>query len=151
MLNCVHLIGNLTRAPEVFDVGNDIKLVMRIAMNEKYLDRNGQQAEHVEYIDVVVWGKRAEGLEKCQLEKGQMVYVEGSLRTNSWDKDGNKFQRTEIRARDVKLLKRPNGQQQPQRSQQPQQPQQPQQQRRQRPQRSGAGSAPAAGRQSDWD
>ena len=58
----------------------------------------------------MVWGKRAEGLHKV-LAKGSNIFVEGSLRTSSYDdKEGNKKYRTEITAQRVILCGRPNGQ-----------------------------------------
>jgi len=77
---------------------------MRLATNESYLERaTNTRKELVEWHSVVIWGKRAEALSKL-LVKGERLYIEGALRTNSWDdQDGKKRYRTQIVARQVIL------------------------------------------------
>lgn len=104
-LNKCMLIGNLGADPELrYTQGGDAVLNMRLAVNERWRDKSGEQKERAEWCTVVMWGKRAEALAN-HLAKGQSVYVEGSLSTRQWeDKDGNKRWTTEIRARDLLFL-----------------------------------------------
>ena len=102
-LNQVTLIGNLGMEPELkFTQGGDAVLRMRLATTKKWLDKTGKRQEHTEWHTVIVWGKRAEGLNKV-LSKGSGIYVVGELNTRSWDdKDGGgKRYATEIRAHTI--------------------------------------------------
>ena len=84
----------------------------RIACGERYRDANGEWQEHTEWVNCVLFGKRAEGLSPY-LMKGTRVYVEGSMRTRSYtsQKDGQKRWVTEIRVADLVLLSTPEGRQ----------------------------------------
>ena len=109
-LNRVLLLGNLGADPE-FRVtsGGQQVLKMRLATSESYLDRNRVRQERTEWHNVVIWGKRAEALSKF-LSKGARLFVEGGLRTSSYeDRDGNKRYRTEIVANNVILAGRGEG------------------------------------------
>jgi single-strand DNA-binding protein len=66
-----------------------------IATNRVYNDRDGKRQEAVDYHNITVFGKQAENCAKY-LFKGNSAFVEGALRTNSWEKDGVKHYRTEI-------------------------------------------------------
>ena len=103
-LNRVLLLGNLGADPELrMTNGGQAVLKMRLATSETYLDRNRQRQERTEWHNVVVWGKRAEALGKF-LTKGSRLFVEGGLRTSSYDdKDGNKRYRTEVVATNIIL------------------------------------------------
>src|SRR6187455_1791019 len=103
-LNRVLLLGNLGADPELrMTNGGQAVLKMRLATSETYLDRNRQRQERTEWHNVVVWGKRAEALGKF-LTKGTRLFIEGGLRTTSYDdRDGNKRYRTEIVANNVIL------------------------------------------------
>ncbi len=104
-LNKCTLIGNLCAAPELrFTQGGQAVLNMRIATNESYLDKDKVRRERTDFHNVVVWGARAEGLSKV-LTTGFRVYVEGPLRTSSYDnKEGHKVYKTEIVVKEVILL-----------------------------------------------
>lgn len=83
--------------------GGQAVLKLRLATSETYLDRNKVRQERTEWHSVVVWGKRAEALAKF-LTKGSRIFVEGGIRTSSYDdKDGNKKYRTEIVANNIIL------------------------------------------------
>ena len=76
----------------------------RLATNESWTGKDGQKQDRTEWHRVVVWGRRAETCGKY-LSKGRQVYLEGRLRTRSWeDKEGNKRYTTEIVANDVQFL-----------------------------------------------
>lgn len=94
-LNRVMLIGNLGADPELKSGATSV-LRLRLATNEKWMGKDGERQERVEWHTVVFFGKRAEGLSK-HLSKGESVYVEGRLQTRSWeDNDGNKRYSTEV-------------------------------------------------------
>jgi single-strand DNA-binding protein len=103
-LNRVMLLGNLGADPELRSTnGGDSVLRLRLATSEKYLDRNKAWQERTEWHSVTVWGKRAEALHRI-LSKGSNLFVEGSLRTSSYDdKDGVKRYKTEIMAKEIIL------------------------------------------------
>ena len=109
-LNRVMLLGNLGADPEVrFTQGGQAVLNMRIATTESYLDRERVRKERTDWHNVVVWGKRGEALSKI-LGKGSSVFVEGSLRTSSYDdREGNKRYKTEVIAQNVLLTGRGRG------------------------------------------
>lgn len=110
--NLVVLIGNLGAEPEVrYTPAGKPVCELRLATNESWTDSNGQKQERTEWHRVVVWGKRAEACGKY-LNKGRQVYVEGKLRTRSWQDDkftdakGTALTRyaVEIVANDVQFL-----------------------------------------------
>lgn len=103
-LNKVMLIGNLGADPELkVTSGGQAILKLRIATAESYVDKQtNERKERTEWHSVTLWGKRAEGLARI-LKKGSRIFVEGSLRTSSYDKDGEKRYRTEINAINVIL------------------------------------------------
>jgi single-strand DNA-binding protein len=95
------ILGNLGADPELRVVaGGQAILRMRIATSETYLDRSNNRQERTEWHSVAVWGRRAEALAKF-LTKGARIFVEGSLRTSSYEKDGEKRYRTEVVAKNV--------------------------------------------------
>ena len=117
MINKVILIGNVGQDPEIRytgDVNNGTKVAtLRVATTERYRDRSGNLQEHTEWHSIVVWRNTADVVEKY-VKKGTQVYIEGRLRSRSWDdQNGNKRYVTEIVADTLQLLgRRPEGQQQ---------------------------------------
>jgi single-strand DNA-binding protein len=102
-LNRVMLLGNLGADPELrYTKGGQAVMQLRLATTERFKDQSGNWSDRTEWHSVVVWGKRAEGLSKF-LRKGSSIFVEGSLRTTSWEKDGQKHYKTEVNAREVLL------------------------------------------------
>lgn len=102
-LNRVMLLGNLGADPELrMTGGGQAVLNMRLATTESYLDKDRERQERTEWHNVVVWGKRAEGLGKI-VKKGDRIFVEGGLRTSSYEKDGDKRYKTEVVASNVIL------------------------------------------------
>jgi single-strand DNA-binding protein len=100
--NRVILLGNLGADPELkMTQGGTSVLKLRLATTERYQDKSGQWVDRTDWHSVVVWGKRAEGLHKF-LTKGMTVFVEGSLRTSSYeDREGQKRYKTEVLAKSV--------------------------------------------------
>jgi single-strand DNA-binding protein len=104
-LNRVVLVGNLCADPELkFSQGGQGVLKLRVACTESWYDKDAsERKERTEYVNVIVWGKRGEGLAKI-LEKGRCVWVEGRLQTRSWEaKEGGKRYATEVVATQVGL------------------------------------------------
>ena len=108
-LNKVMLLGNLGADPELkVTQGGQAVLKLRLATTETYLDRNNTRQERTEWHSVTLWGKRGEALAKF-LQKGERIFVEGSLRTSSYEKDGEKRYRTEVNATNIILAGRGKG------------------------------------------
>lgn len=110
MINKAILIGNVGQVPEIRytgDVNNGTKVAtFRLATTERYRDRNGNLQEHTEWHNIVVWRNTADVVEKY-VKKGTQVYVEGRIRTRSWDdQTGAKRYTTEIVADTLQLLGR---------------------------------------------
>ena len=81
-------LGNLTKNPETKDVGEYKVTTFGLAVND-IVYKNKEKQQLVTYIDVETWGKQAENCAKY-LQKGKRVLVEGKLRLNSWEKNGEK-------------------------------------------------------------
>ncbi|MDI9325307.1 MAG: single-stranded DNA-binding protein [Alphaproteobacteria bacterium] len=108
-INKVQVLGNLTRDPELKQLPSGIQVCnMAVATNRVYKDKNGQKQEEVEYHNVVLFGRTAE-VAGQYLKKGSSVYVEGRLRTNSWETDGIKKYKTEIVGEQMQLGPRKQG------------------------------------------
>ena len=104
-VNKVILIGNLGRDPEVRYTESKIPVAsFSIATTETYKDRNtGDRKDITEWHNIVLWRGLAEIAEKY-LRKGSQVYIEGKLRTRSWEKDGVTRYTTEIVADNMTML-----------------------------------------------
>ena len=91
------LIGNLGKDPDVQYLEGNIGVAkFSLATTETYKDRGGKLISQTEWHTVVLWRGLAELAQKY-LHKGSLVYIEGRLRTRSWeDKEGNKKFATEI-------------------------------------------------------
>ncbi|MET0344347.1 MAG: single-stranded DNA-binding protein [Polyangiales bacterium] len=105
-LNRAILVGNLGMDPELkFTQGGQAVLRIRLATTESYVNKSGERQERTEWHTVIVWGKRAEALNKI-LSKGRTIWVEGRIQTRSWEdaKDGSKRYATEINANNIGLV-----------------------------------------------
>jgi len=108
-LNKVILIGRLGQNPEIRYLPQTERAVARftLATNERFFNpRTNESDIRAEWHRIVVWGKLAEFCEKY-LTQGKQIYLEGKLRTRSWqDREGNKRYTTEIEARNIIFLGR---------------------------------------------
>jgi single-strand DNA-binding protein len=113
-INKVILIGNLGKDPEVRYLEGGIAVAnFPLATTEVHKNRSGDKVESTEWHNIVLWRGLAEVAEKL-LKKGMQVYVEGRLRTRTWeDKDGSKKRATEIVGENLTILgrKTPTGEQ----------------------------------------
>lgn len=83
--NKVLIIGNLTRDPELrYTPKGTAVAEIGLAVNERRNDENGQTIEEVTFIDVTLWGRTAENVEKY-LSKGSSCLVEGKLKLDQWE------------------------------------------------------------------
>ena len=104
-LNRALLIGNVGNEPEIRTIGENAKVAsFRLAVTERYKDRNGELKENTEWVNISAWNKSADIVERF-VKKGSLLYIEGKLATRKWtDKDGNERFTTEIRADGIQLL-----------------------------------------------
>ena len=103
------LIGNLGKDPDMqFLEGNIAVAKFSLATTESYKDRTGRQISQTEWHTIVLWRGLAELAQKY-LKRGSLVYIEGRLKTRSWeDKEGNKKFATEIIADNLIVLDKRN-------------------------------------------
>jgi single-strand DNA-binding protein len=120
--NHVFLIGRLTR-----DIGADERSFAYVGSNNtaranisiavnRSVKKNDQWTDEVSYFDVQIWGKTAENL-KQYLQKGKQIAIDGYLKQDRWQKDGQNFSRVYVVANTVQLLsgtKNDNAQNEPQ-------------------------------------
>ena len=104
-LNKVTLIGNLGKDPEVQTLENEVKVAkFSVATTENFKDDKGQSRSNTDWHSVVLWRSLADLAEKY-LHKGSLVYVEGKLKTRSYDdRDGQKRYVTEVIAEQLIML-----------------------------------------------
>lgn len=109
-VNKVVLIGNLGKDPEVQILEGNITVAkFPLATTETFKDKNGKLVSQTEWHTVVLWRGLAELAQKF-LHKSSLVYVEGRLRTRSWeDKDGSKKYATEIVGENLIMLDKKSG------------------------------------------
>ena len=104
-VNKVILVGHIGKDPEVRYLESNTPVCrMSLATSEVYKNKAGERVTTTEWHNVVLWRNLAEVAEKY-VKKGTQVYIEGRLRTRSWDdKDKNKRYTTEIVADVMQLL-----------------------------------------------
>ncbi|MBQ6072132.1 MAG: single-stranded DNA-binding protein [Bacteroidales bacterium] len=103
-VNKVILIGRLGKDPDMrtFETGSK-RASFTMATSEIYKDKNGNRIENTEWHNIVCWRNLAEKAEQY-LTKGKLIYLEGKLRTRSWDENGSKRYITEIEASTFTML-----------------------------------------------
>ena len=108
-VNRVILIGNLGKDPDVQYLEGNIGVAkFSLATTETYKDRTGKLVSQTEWHTVVLWRGLADLAQKY-LHKGSLVYIEGRLRTRSWeDKEGNKKFATEVVGDNLIMLDKRN-------------------------------------------
>ena len=95
-LNKVMLMGNLTRDVEVKYLQNQQAVAnIGLAINRRWRTPDGEQREETTFVDCEAWGKTAETLSKY-LSKGRPLYVEGRLKLDQWEKEGQKFSKMKV-------------------------------------------------------
>ncbi len=104
-INKVILVGNLGRDPETRYAQNGSAVTsFSVATSEAWRDKtSGEMQERTEWHNVVCFARLAE-IAGEYLRKGSKVYIEGQLRTSSWEQDGIKRYKTDIHAREMQML-----------------------------------------------
>jgi single-strand DNA-binding protein len=105
-VNKVILVGHLGKDPEVKYTPSGTPVAkFSLATNERYKDKDGNWQDRTEWHNITAWQRTAE-IAGEYLKKGSQVYIEGRLRTDSWDdkNTGEKKYRTEIVVNDLVLL-----------------------------------------------
>jgi single-strand DNA-binding protein len=108
-VNKVILIGNVGADPEVRYLDRGVAIAnFNLATTERgYVMQNGTQVPDVtEWHSIVLWRNLAEWAQQ-NLRKSMKVYVEGKLKTRSWEKDGQIRRKTEVIAENIQILYRP--------------------------------------------
>jgi single-strand DNA-binding protein len=105
VVNKVILIGRLGADPEIRYTPSGAEVAnFRIATSENWTNKNGEKEERTEWHRIVAWRNLAKICGEY-LSKGRLVYIEGKIRTRTWeDREGNKRSTTEIEAMDMKML-----------------------------------------------
>lgn len=94
--NKVLLIGNLTRDPEVRATPKGTTVCsFSLAMNRRYRTEGGEDRDETTFVDIESYGKQAELIGKY-LSKGRPLMVEGRLKLDSWEKNGEKRSRLKV-------------------------------------------------------
>lgn len=104
-LNKVLLVGHLGRDPDVRVTAQGAPICnLSLATSERFKDKTGESREVTEWHRVVLYRRLAE-VARDHLKKGDLVYLEGSLKTRKWqDKSGQDRYTTEIEGREMKML-----------------------------------------------
>jgi single-strand DNA-binding protein len=104
-VNKVILIGNLGADPELRYTATGTAVAnFNLATKDNWTGKDGNKEEKTEWHRIVAWGRLGEICGEY-LSKGKQVYIEGKLRTRSWeDRDGNKRYTTEILAQTMQML-----------------------------------------------
>ena len=105
-VNKVILVGRLGKDPEIRSTPNGTTVCkFSLATDERWTDKSGEKQERTEWHNIVAWGKLAEICGQY-LRKGKLIYIDGSIRTDSWDdkETGQKKYRTEIIAANMQML-----------------------------------------------
>lgn len=103
MVNKVILIGRVGMDPETKEVGGHNLTKFTLATSEKYKDKDGNSQEKTEWHNIDCWGMLGVVIGKY-VHKGDLVCVEGSIRTTSYESDGVKRYSTSIQCKDIKFL-----------------------------------------------
>lgn len=96
--NRVFLMGNLTRDVELRHLPNSTSgsvANIGLAVNRRFRTQDGEQREEVTFVDCEAWGKTAETMSQY-LRKGRPVFIEGRLKLDTWEKEGQKHSKLKV-------------------------------------------------------
>jgi len=102
-LNQCQFIGHVGKEPEIKKVGENKVAQFSLACSESYTNKAGEKIDSTEWVNIVVWGKLAEIVEKY-VNKGDKVYVSGKLTTRSYESEGVKKYVTNVNADSLLML-----------------------------------------------
>jgi single-strand DNA-binding protein len=108
--NRVILIGNVTRDPELRYIPSGTAVTtLGLAVNDRRKNSAGEWVDETTFVDVTLWGRTAE-IATEYLSKGSPVLIEGRLKLDNWEKDGQKFSKLKVVGDRMQLLgSRPSG------------------------------------------
>ena len=101
-VNKAILLGRVGRNPEKGTSSNS-PVTLPLATHEIWRDKDNNKQEDLQWHRVVVWGNQGDNVLKY-VKKGDLLYVEGKIQTESYEKDGQTLYTTKIVAREVKFL-----------------------------------------------
>jgi single-strand DNA-binding protein len=113
--NRVILMGNVTRSPELRHVGKTVVCELGLAINDRRKGANGQWIEETTFVDVTLWGRTAEVAAEYVI-KGAAALVEGRLKLDTWEKNGQKHSKLKVIGERLQLLGGGKGNGQPRRN-----------------------------------
>lgn len=103
-------MGNLTRDPELKQLESGQSVCrLGLAVNRQYKNNQGSMVQEVCYVDVDLWGAQAESTHKY-LQKGRLVLVEGRLKLDTWETDGQKRSKHSIAGEKITFMPTTGGQ-----------------------------------------
>lgn len=95
-INTAHIAGRVTKKPELRKLPSGSSIcTFSLATNHVYKKESGEKIEEVEFHNIVTFGKTAETIAQY-VEQGQVLYVEGRIKTEKWEKDEVKHNKTTI-------------------------------------------------------
>ncbi|MEX1224811.1 MAG: single-stranded DNA-binding protein [Pirellulales bacterium] len=101
--NRVVLVGNLTRDPELRYIPSGTAVTeIGLAVNDR-VKRNNEWVDEATFVDITLWGRTAEVASEY-LSKGAPVLIEGRLKYDSWEKDGQKFSKLRVVGERMQML-----------------------------------------------
>lgn len=104
MANKVILIGRLGKDPELKYTPDGMAVCnFSLATSDRYKDKNGEKKEVTDWHNITAYNRRAEICAEY-LKKGSQVYIEGKLKTQSWEKDGQRHYKTFVVLEDLEML-----------------------------------------------
>ena len=113
MLNKVMLIGNIGKDPETKNFDNGSIVNFSLATNESYKDKNGDRVDQTEWHNIKVSIPSLVKVAQEYLKKGMKIYLEGKIKTRSWESDQGKKYLTEIEMQSFKFLESNKAEQKP--------------------------------------
>lgn len=107
--NKVVLMGNMTRDPEIKYTPNGTAVCeIGLAVNDRRKGSDGQYVDETTFVDVTCWGRTAEIVNEY-LAKGSPVLIEGRLKLDQWEKDGQKRSKLRVVCENLRMLGKGDG------------------------------------------
>jgi single-strand DNA-binding protein len=104
--NKVVLVGNVTRDIELKHTpGGTAVTEVGMAINEKYKDSSGNEVDATVFVDVTFWGRTAEVISEF-IGKGSSILIEGRLKLDTWEQDGQKRSKLKVTGEKMQMLDR---------------------------------------------
>lgn len=103
-LNKVFLMGNLTRDPELRYTPNGKGLCeFGLAVNRRFITKDGEQRDETCFVDVTMWGRRAEVISEY-FKKGSPIFIEGRLQLDTWETSEGRRSKLKVIAEDFQFI-----------------------------------------------